>query len=174
MNWKVMGLGLLLCIPLIWVLAQGFSYDPRALPEALTGEEAPSFQLQSLEGYTVSLDDLKGAPVVLNFWASWCQPCLQEHPELMALAKRYKAKGVTFLGILYGGDSKADAEIFIRKHGASFPSLLDPTQRTSIDYGVSGVPETYILDSNGIIVRKITGPINPYVLEMSQILDGLL
>ena len=173
MNWKVMSMGLLLCIPLIWVLAQGFSYDPRALPEALTGEKAPAFQLQSLEGYTISLKDIEGAPVVINFWASWCQPCLQEHSELMALAKRYKAKGVTFLGVLYG-DTEEDAKKFVRKHGSSFPSLLDPTQRTSIDYGVSGVPETYILDANGIIVKKITGPINPYVLEISQILDGML
>ena len=173
MTWKVMGIGLLLCIPLIWFLAQGFRYDPRALPEALTGEKAPDFQLESLEGYAISLKDIEGAPVVINFWASWCQPCLQEHSELMGLAKRYKSKGVTFLGILYG-DTKEDAKRFVQKHGAVFPSLMDPTQRTSIDYGVSGVPETYILDADGIIVRKITGPLNPYVLEVSQILDGML
>lgn len=173
MNWKVMTTGLLLCIPLIWVLAQGFRYDPNALPEALTGEPAPSFKLTSLDGYEISYEDIKGTPVVINFWASWCQPCLQEHSELMGLAKRYKSKGVTFLGVLYG-DTEADAKRFVQQHGAAFPSLLDPTQRTSIDYGVSGVPETYIIDANGIIVRKIAGPINPYVLEINQLLDGML
>jgi cytochrome c biogenesis protein CcmG/thiol:disulfide interchange protein DsbE len=98
---------------------------------------------------------------------------LQEHGELTGLAKRYKSQGVTFLGVLYG-DTEADAKNFVRRHGAVFPSLLDPTQSTSIDYGVSGVPETYIIDPDGVIVRKIAGPINPYVLEIAEILDGML
>jgi cytochrome c biogenesis protein CcmG, thiol:disulfide interchange protein DsbE len=173
MNWRVMGLGLLLSVPLIWVLAQGFRYDPRALPEALVGQEAPDFVLTSLDGYEVSLSDISGGPVVINFWASWCKPCLQEHAELSGLAEKYKAKGVVFLGVLYG-DTEQDAKNFVRQHGASFPSLMDPTQRTCIDYGVSGVPETYILNNDGLIVRKITGPINPHVLEIESILDGML
>ena len=173
MNWKVMSIGLVLCIPLIWVLAQGFRYDPNALPEALVGEPAPSFRLTSLDGYEIALADTEGTPRVINFWASWCQPCLQEHGELSGLAKRYKSQGVTFLGILYG-DTEADAKKFVQRHGAVFPSLLDPTQSTSIDYGVSGVPETYIIDPDGVIVRKIAGPITQYVLEITEILDGML
>ena len=70
MNWKVMSVGLLFCVPLIFVLAKGFNYDPRALPEELTGEVAPDFSLNTLDGYPVSLKDLKGSIVVLNFWGS--------------------------------------------------------------------------------------------------------
>ena len=163
--------GMLGSFLLIFFLARGFGLDPNALPEAMVGDEAPVFSLNTLDGQPVSLTDLKGAPVVLNFWASWCKPCLAEHPALMDIAGVYKARGVAFLGILYG-DSHMKARQFISKYGSAYPTLLDPTQRSAIDYGVAGVPETYVLDANGFIVKKITGPIQPGTLQL--ILDGLL
>ena len=171
MNWKIMSIGLLFCVPLIFVLAKGFNYDPRALPEELTGELAPSFALETLEGYPVSLSDLKGSVVVLNFWATWCVPCLQEHKDLLATAEEFKPKGVAFLGILYG-DTKVKAEAYIKKHGSAYPTLLDEAQRTNIDYGVAGVPETFVIDREGRIVRKYTGPVRQ--VELSAFLNSLL
>ncbi len=164
MNWKVMSIGLLLCVPLIFVLAKGFNYDPRALPEELTGEMAPDFTLESLDGYPVALADLKGSVVVLNFWATWCRPCLQEHPGLLATAEKFKPQGVAFMGILYG-DTKAKAEVYLKKHGSAYPTLLDEAQRTNIDYGVAGVPETFIIDREGRIAKKYAGPVTQQELE---------
>ncbi len=171
MNWPIMIVGMLGSFLLIFFLAQGFGLDPNALPQAMVGDEAPAFSLVTLDDQPVSLEELKGAPVVLNFWASWCKPCLVEHPALMETATLYKPKGVAFLGILYG-DSAPKARRFIAQYGSVYPTLLDPTQRSAIDYGVAGVPETYVLDANGLIVEKITGPIYPNVLR--SILDGLL
>lgn len=171
MNWKIMGLGLALTLPLIAVLAKGFSYDPRALPEELTGKEAPEFSLQSLDGYTVNLSDLKGSPVVINFWATWCTPCFQEHKQLMSAAAKYKRRGVAFLGVLYG-DTAENARPFLQQHGAAYPTLLDDKQRTNIDFGVSGVPETFVIDQSGIIVKKFTGPVTES--QVSQVLNELL
>lgn len=163
MNWKILAAGALVVVPLVWVLAEGFGRDPRALPSVLEGTEAPGFSLTTLEGEVVSLDSLRGSPVVLNFWATWCVPCLQEHPVLLQGASRYKGRGVVFLGLLYG-DEPEKATAYLEKHGAAYPTLLDPGQRTAIDYGVGGVPETFFLDREGRIVRKVSGPLSPDVL----------
>lgn len=171
MNWKVMTTGLLLCIPLIFVLAKGFNFDPNALPEELTGEQAPDFTLTSLEGYEISLKDTKGSPVVINFWATWCQPCLLEHGHLQNAADEYKAKGVTFLGVLYG-DTPEKAKVFLKKHGSNYPTLIDEGQRTNIDYGVAGVPETFVLDKDGKIIKKFAGPVMKS--DLDSVLEPLL
>lgn len=171
MNWKVLLLGLLLGLPLIFILAKGFNYDPRALPEELTGQIAPDFRLNSLDGYAIALQDTKGSPVVINFWATWCQPCLQEHKDLQVAATEYKGKGVSFLGVLYG-DTAEKAKIFLAKHGSVYPTLIDDAQRTNIDYGVAGVPETFVIDKNGVVVHKFAGPVTK--MELDAVLQPLL
>ena len=77
-------------------LARGFDFDPRALPEELVGQPAPSFELMSFDGYQISSKDIQGSPIVINFWASWCKPCLSEHPYLLEIAGEYKSKGYCF------------------------------------------------------------------------------
>lgn len=163
MNWKILAAGGLVVIPLVWVLAEGFGRNPRALPSVLEGKPAPSFALETLDGEKVSLADLRGSPVVLNFWATWCTPCLQEHPLLLEAARRYTSRGVTFLGVLYGDEPPA-ARTYLKKHGSAYPTLLDPAHRTAIDYGVGGVPETFFIDRNGQVVLKVSGPVTPDTL----------
>lgn len=160
-NWKVLGFGLVMIMALVWVLASGFGKDPHALPSVLEGRPAPTFTLQDLDGNTVSLSDFAGQPVVLNFWASWCSPCAYEHPFLIEAAEAFP--DVRFLGLLYG-DTEEAARTFLRHRGSAYPTLQDPAQRVAIDYGVAGVPETFFVDAEGMIVTKITGPVNQTTL----------
>ena len=94
--------------------------------------------------------------MVLNFWASWCVACRQEHPNLVAAWERYGDSGVVFLGVLYQ-DSPRYARQFMKELGGGWPTLLDPGGRTAISYGVAGVPETFFIGRNGRIAYKQVG-----------------
>ncbi|MCB9794076.1 MAG: redoxin domain-containing protein [Alphaproteobacteria bacterium] len=147
---------------LVGLLASGFGKNPNAIPSTLEGSPAPAFALQSFEGEEVSLAALRGKPVMLNFWASWCVPCAQEHQILVEASKAY-GRDVIFLGVLYS-DTQENGEGFLAKRGHGFPTLLDPDGRTAVDYGVTGVPETFFIDRQGRIARKVTGPLSGPVL----------
>ncbi len=142
------------------------SYDPRGVPSALLGQGAPDFSLPPVEGAELpglSRDDLTSLPrpVLVNFWASWCVPCIIEHPQLMRLSR----EGVPVFGIAYK-DRPADSVAFIRRHGNPFQRLAkDEPGRVAIDWGVYGVPETYLLDRQGIIRWRWAGPITEDVLS---------
>lgn len=172
MNWKVLVIGALVVLPLVGVLAMGFGKDPRALPSVLEGRPAPGFALKTMDsGEVVDLASLRGKPVVLNFYSSWCVPCAQEHPWLVKTAPSYQARGVTFLGVVYN-DEVVNMKAFLRRYGEAYPTLLDPGQRTAMDYGVAGVPETFVIDAEGRIARKFTGPVVPD--EFIAALEALL
>ena len=166
-----MGAGMLLCIPGLFFLARGFDFDPRDLPDAVVGTQAPLFARPTLDGYELDLKTLKGAPVVINFWSTWCQPCKLEHAHLIAAANRYKSKGVAFVGVLYGDEAK-NAERYLKKAGSAYPTIIDEVQSVPIDYGVSGVPETFVIDKQGVIIKKFKGPVTE--TDLSLILDPLL
>ena len=172
MNWKVLFAGALIVVPLIVFLAMGFGQDPRALPVTMEGRPAPTFALKDMSsGEEIALADLRGGPVVLNFWSSWCVPCAQEHPWLVRTSADYIPRGVVFLGVLYG-DEPAKGKGFLKRYGENYPTLVDDSDRTAIDYGVAGVPETFIIDGDGRIVKKFVGPVNPS--EFLSVLEGLL
>jgi cytochrome c biogenesis protein CcmG/thiol:disulfide interchange protein DsbE len=171
MNWKILGGGGLVIASLVVVLASGFGKNPQGVSDVMVGREAPDFSLVDLDGQPVSLSSLRGAPAVLNFWSTWCQPCKIEHPHLQKAASVYGGRGVRFLGVLYQDEPDA-ARRMVKKEGGIFPTLIDPGQRTAIDFGVTGVPETFILDREGRIVQKITGPLS--YDQASAILEGLL
>lgn len=142
-------------------------YDPRGVPSALLGRAPPDFALPPLEASglpALGIADLRPplpTPVVVNFWASWCVPCIVEHPHLMRLAR----DGVAVLGINYK-DRPADAAAFLQRHGNPFRKLgRDEPGRTAIDWGVYGVPETYLIDRQGLIRWRFAGPITPEVLD---------
>jgi cytochrome c biogenesis protein CcmG/thiol:disulfide interchange protein DsbE len=159
-NRKALVLGLVLVLPLLAVLVFNLGRDPHSVRSPLVGRPAPDFALPAVSGGpVVSLGDLRGKPVVLNFWATWCVPCYQEHPALTSAA-RSLGDDVQFLGVVYD-DEEARVREFLRERGSTYPSLLDPGGRTAIAYGVYGVPETYFIDPAGRIAEKYVGPLDP-------------
>jgi cytochrome c biogenesis protein CcmG, thiol:disulfide interchange protein DsbE len=166
MKGKAWGLTLsavFLCGALLYVLLQGFGRDPREVPFMLSGKPATGFTLRALDtGEPISLEKLKGKPVVINFWASWCGPCRYEHPVIEWGHREY-GQQVQFLGVVFE-DTEDNARKFLRQLGSSFPQLADPRSRVAVDYGVAGVPETYFIDAQGIIQGKHVGPIDPQSL----------
>jgi cytochrome c biogenesis protein CcmG/thiol:disulfide interchange protein DsbE len=132
---------------------------------------ARPFTLSLFDGSKVSLNDLKGKVVVLNFWGSWCVPCQAEAPVLERTARAYRDKGVLFVGI-DTWDNEADARAFISQYGITYANGLDDKGQITIDYGVSGVPETYFIDRNGQVVRKYVGPMSD--AQLTGIIEDLL
>ena len=141
-----------------------FTGDPTRLPSALIGQKVPDFTLPGLETGSAGLrsgDLATGKPIVLNVWASWCGPCREEHPHLMALARA----GVTVFGLNYKDDADA-ARRFIGALGNPYSRIgADTRGRVAIDFGVYGVPETFVIDGTGRIVSRFAGPLARASLE---------
>ena len=165
----MLGIGFLLIVPILAILASGFGNDPRAVPSVLESKPAPTFSLVDLDGQTISLDGLRGQPLVLNFWSTWCLPCKQEHPMLQQAQR--DNPDVRFLGVLYS-DKPEKARAYLKKVGAAYPTLVDDGNRVSIDYGVAGVPETFFVSRSGEVVAKWTGPLSwPALQEKLRLLE---
>ena len=158
-------------LPVLALLAFGLTRDVRVLPSAIVGESAPLFQLETMSGDSLSLADLDSQVVILNFWASWCIPCRQEHPVLARATETWDSRDVKVLGVLYQ-DAPRSAERFMRRYGGEWETVLDPGSRTAIDFGVYGVPETFFLDTERRIAYKHIGPLNWDVLQNK--VDSLL
>ncbi len=132
----------------------------------MVNRPAPDFTLTTFEGTAISLEDLRGKPVVINFWASWCPPCRIEAPLIERTWREYKNRGLIFLGVNIQ-DRKEDALNYIREFDITYPNGPDPTGEISIDYGVSGLPVTFFVSSKGEIVRRWVGAIEKSVLISS-------
>jgi len=160
-------------------LVRLFTGDPTRIPSALVGKPAPAFALAPLPGLLrdgkpspgFDSDSLKGNVTVVNIWASWCAPCRQEHPLLMQLSK---APGLRLVGINYK-DGTENARRFLGTFGDPFAAVgVDPNGRTAIDWGVYGVPETFIVGPDGIIRHKHIGPLTPEAMPafMAKLRDA--
>lgn len=123
----------------------------------LVGKPAPEFQLVSLDGTPVKLSDLRGRPVVVNFWASWCVPCRSEAPLFRELSTKQGAGGLAVVGILFEEKSEQNARNFISEYALAYPNLRDENLNTAIDYGVAGIPETFFIDKEGVIRYRDKG-----------------
>ncbi len=162
MKWWLWPLGLFLV--LVVFLGVGLTLNPREVPSPLIGKPAPPFQLPLLHEAekTFSQKDMLGKVWVLNVWASWCGPCRDEHPIWVDLAK---ANVVPIYGLNYK-DKRADSIAWLQRYGDPYVlSVSDPQGRIGIDYGVYGVPETYVIDKAGVIRFKQVGPVTPAVLK---------
>jgi len=148
---------LFIAVAAYFVLALRPGRDPSLLPSALIDKPAPSFALAGLSGSDgLRLDALKGRVTLVNFFASWCEPCRDEHPVLMQLVKDSDA---ALYGIAYK-DKPEDAQKFLQQLGDPYRSVgLDESGRTAIDFGVYGVPETYVIDKEGRIRLRHVGPL---------------
>lgn len=137
--------------------------DPKVSPHAMVGKPMPVLTLPDLDsGAATSLaTTAQGGPVLVNFFASWCAPCEIEHPQLMAL----KAQGVKIVGVAYK-DAPPNTQAFLTRLGDPFAArLVDRDGRAGLEFGVTGVPETYLVGSDGMILAKHTGPLTPDAAE---------
>jgi cytochrome c biogenesis protein CcmG/thiol:disulfide interchange protein DsbE len=151
-------------IVLAGFLGVGLKLNPREVPSPLVDKPAPAFSLPLLKDPAVQLaaEQMKGQVWVLNVWASWCVPCLAEHPYVTQMAR---SSGAQVIGLNYK-DKPADATAWLARHGDPYASIVaDRDGRVGIDYGVYGVPETFVIDKAGVIRFKQIGPITPEALR---------
>jgi len=164
MNRIVLIVGLLITAALVAVFYFALGNDPSHIDSPLVGRVARSFALKAVgTGETVDLERFRGKPVVLNFWATWCVPCYQEHPVLVENA-RLLGDRVQFVGVVFQ-DEESKILGFLSERGSSYPTLVDDRGKTAIAYGVGGVPETFFLDAKGKIVAKFVGPMSTDILQ---------
>ena len=138
----------------------------------VAGRPMPDFSLPGEGGGHVSLDDYKGKILVLNFWATWCGPCVDEVPSLDQFAKTFQGKGVEVLAISVDDDDKAYND-FLKAHPVSMHLARDRDKRTSINYGTFKYPETYIIDRNGVMRRKFIGAVDWTDPEITDFLNKM-
>lgn len=146
-------------LPLAWLLLSGFGRDPREIASPLIGRPAPAWTLTTLGGETLSSADLAGRPYIVNFWASWCAPCVDEHPVLTG-TQADLGDELAMVGVLYQ-NATADAEAFQARYGdTGYSHVVDIDGRLAIDYGVTGPPETFFVDADGIVRDRQFGPLS--------------
>jgi cytochrome c biogenesis protein CcmG/thiol:disulfide interchange protein DsbE len=156
--WRRFILTLLVIAPVLWLLAFGFTRDARYIKSPLLAKQAAAFTVTLFDGRQVSLDDLRGKAVFLNFWASWCVPCRTEAKDLEAAWQQIKDQNMIFLGIALQ-DREQDARAFLEEFNITYANGLDDSGKIAVDYGVWGIPESFFIDPQGRITYKHVGGI---------------
>jgi cytochrome c biogenesis protein CcmG, thiol:disulfide interchange protein DsbE len=155
----VVALGLTLAL-LTALFGFGLTRDPNAKASAVVGKLAPAFALRTIDGSRmVSLADLRGQVVVMNFWASWCAECKVEESALKAAWDRYRDQGVVMVGVSFE-DAASAASGYAEEEGSDWPLLSDPGSAVALLYGVTGPPETFIIDRQGRVVFHKASPVS--------------
>ena len=162
---------------LAWAVAQsggspgGFGINSSFGEIDVEQQPAPGFTGEDLAGGMVSLADLKGKVVMLDFWSSWCPPCRQEAPDLARVYSEYAGKDVEFVGIAIW-DDPGKVSGYVEEFNLTYPNVIDEKGQIAINYGVAGIPEKFFIDSSGNVVRKFVGPMDPDALKAA--LDSML
>ncbi|MDE3034772.1 MAG: TlpA family protein disulfide reductase [Nitrospirota bacterium] len=149
---------------------QSAKYEPLTV-----GKAAPDFELPGLDEKLVRLSDYRGKVVFLNFWATWCKPCREEMPSMEVLYKNFEKDGLVILAVSIDRvTTKKDIPPFVKGMNLTFPVLVDSWGQTDKRYKLMGVPETYIIDQEGVLREKVIGPRDWTVLDNLKVLTGLL
>jgi len=161
-------------VPIVLLAVLGLvalSRVPATSP-ALVGSIAPDFAVSDLDGNPIRLADLRGRPVVVNFWASWCGPCVEEFPLLEDAARRHEADGLAIVGIVYQ-DRSETARTFMDRNGGRWPAAMDPGERVAAAYGILAPPETFFIGRDGTIVARQIGQLSQGSLDeqLAAIID---
>jgi cytochrome c biogenesis protein CcmG/thiol:disulfide interchange protein DsbE len=154
-GWLVAGA----LVPLLLLGAWGALVLSRGAGGASIGSQAPAFAVADLDGNPLRLADLRGRPVIVNFWASWCGPCVDEFPLLREAAAAHEADGLAVVGIVFRDNSEA-ARRFMARMGAGWPAAMDPGEEIAQDYGIYGPPETFFIDAEGVVVARQFGALS--------------
>jgi cytochrome c biogenesis protein CcmG/thiol:disulfide interchange protein DsbE len=158
MPWRRLIITILVIAPFLWLLAYGFTRDSRYIKSPLLAKPAPPFTLTLFDGSKLTLNDLRGKAVFLNFWASWCPPCRAEARDLEAAWQRIKDKDMVFLGVAMQ-ETEKDSRAFLDEFKITYPNGADPSGKMAVDFGVWGIPESFFIDPQGRITYKHVGGI---------------
>ncbi len=157
-----------------WFYYQGASNGISGVNGALINKAAPDFTVTDEKGRKVRLSDLKGKTVMVHFWATWCPPCRMEFPYLSALHTKMKGKNFELLAISMDDDGKSAVSAFRKQVSFDFPIYFNHSQDIADQYGTYGLPETFLINKEGVIVKKFVGPQNWNSPLMQQQIDGLM
>jgi cytochrome c biogenesis protein CcmG/thiol:disulfide interchange protein DsbE len=175
MAWRRLIITLAVIAPILWLLAFGFQRDARFINTPLIAKPAAPFTVTLFDGGKLSLSDLRGKAVFLNFWASWCPPCRDEAKDLEAAWQRVKDKNLVFLGVAVQ-DAEKDSRAFLEEFKITYPNGRDKSGKISVDYGTWGIPESFFIDSQGRITYKHVGGIRAalVVTKLEEAAKGIV
>lgn len=169
LRWLVIPL---LVVPIGWLLFTGLGRDPRIIPSPLVGKPLPALSGETLDGAAWSSATLAGKPALVNVWASWCSPCVSEHPLLLDVARQHP-DDLQMVGVLYQ-DTADGAAAFLAHYGdGGWPDVDDASGRIAVGLGVTGPPETFFVDADGIVRYHHVGPLTEQVLSEQLTAVGL-
>lgn len=167
-------LGAVFAMTMAVLVGRNLTRDAESANSPLLGKPAPSFSLRRLDAVgTVESSRLRGQVVIVNFWATWCVPCRRENANLDQFYQRWHHRGLELIGILFN-DTPGAARQFRKELGGTWPLAEDPTDATGFNFGITGVPETFIIDENGIVVARLIGAVGPTTLDdvLTQLANG--
>ena len=173
-RWVAFTVGFVVLMTMAVIVGQSLTDEPDQVDSPLLGQAAPQFELPRIDtDGTLGSWRLRGKVTILNFWATWCVPCRKENAALDNFYRRWESRDVELVGILYGDDPDA-ARDFRAELGGTWPLVDDPDGEAALAYGITGVPETFIIDANGIVVAKLLGAVGPTTLDeiLTQLAQG--
>ncbi len=164
-----------IAIVALFILFWGFGEKEKVeVVKAIEGMKAPDITLNSIDGKALQISALKGSVVFINFWATWCPPCRDEMPSLQGLYNNFKDNDkFRMITILYR-DEPEKAFSYLRENNFDLPLWLDPSGKAAVSYGLTGVPETFIIDKNGILIKKLIGPADWTSSEIISLISELI
>ncbi len=170
MIWKISVIGFIVGLSALFFF--GLGNDPKLIPSPLKGKSAPLFQAETVSGEAFSSEALQGKVALITFWASWCTTCKADEPLINSLRTRYKERDDFVVVGVGTQDTHGNIQSHLAKGGRPYLNLYDGKGRIAIDFGVYGVPETYLLDKDGTIKEKMVGPIN--AKKLNELIRALL